>query len=725
MRTSALKRTDNNLVCRLIELNRAALLVWLVPHVCRTLVEKQTKIKADEDQKASEAKDDRERMLRGFRRLRPMHMANAILEDSICAVAFGYRLDRSSRIAMIEDLADGAWQYPTDHAGVPLHTLVVRRAEVYLRLTGRIIRDLQYDKAVQEAIAEAEAAIRFALWPEPPVGTAAETPPRSQTTVVRWAVEKAIKGELAPSSPLTWEQKALLEDALRNTHRTLVDPLAEAATVVLRDHLELPSERLTPEATAWLCWYLVTETQRHADQPDRSLADQSTFLWALEVVSACAMTAEVANVLSRMWPQIGGKNDESLRELFRRRAYQPTSQELPEIAENTARGSCLALISLCRLKRDFAQQEIQTGERTVKRLIEHYLQRIIWKSCHVASTATYAGPPPAPANMYVTALHLWALESWWKLDVRASTPTVGTNLVDQAPSLEHSIRHATEINVENHRLFGDFLVWNGEHAALTTIKEEMTAAVDHYFEGPSPRPLNILITAPPGTGKSFFVKNALRDTRSAGKLQLIEINATQLQKPSDLFVQLRRVTSQIAEHGKGLLFLDEADTELPSGDYLFSHLLGPMWDGEYHTDGITLTMKRVVWFFAASTEATYDKFRAAIEKQAKAKDFLSRLYLKYSLPGIEANGNLLVFLGNVRRMHKKVTRMTREVLDFFATHDFGGAREIEKCVLLIHAKEDSISLTDIPQSYRDSANRRRKSYIGKSMKQEFVSIVQY
>ena len=716
---------DADLVCRLIDLNRAELLAWLVPHVRRTLVERQEKIQRDESKAASEANGDLERMLRGFRRLRPLHMANAILEDSICAVGFGYRLDRSSRRAMIDDLPDGAWRYPIDHAGVPLHTLVVRRAEVYLRLTRRIIGDLGYGSDVQNAIHQAETAIRFALWPEAPDSTLADVEPRSQATVVRWAVERAVARRLSPRRQLTAKQKLLLEDALRNTHRTLVDPLAEAATVVLRNHQELQNEKLTPEASAWLCWYLLTEAHRHAENPDRSLADQSTFFWALEVVSAAGMTAEVAEVLEHLWPKIADKSDEVLREFLRRRAYRPTSQELPEIGENTRRGSCLALVSLCRLRANFAKNRIQTGAASIDRLIEHYLQRIILKSAHVVRDVAYAGPPPPPANMYVTALHLWALESWWNLDERESKPTIGKSLDDEASSLERSIRYATEFNMENHRFFGDFLVWNGVHQALSKVKDELTAAVDHYFAGPSPRPLNILITAPPGTGKSFFVKNALRETSSAGKLQLIEINATQLQQPSDLFIQLRRVTSQIAEYGKGLLFLDEADTQLPNGDYLFSHLLGPMWDGEYHTDGITLTMKRVVWFFAASTEATYEKFRAAIEKRAKATDFLSRLYLKYTLPGLDGNGNLLVFLSNVRRMHKKVTRTTREVLDFFATNDFGGAREIEKCVLLIHANGDAISIADIPQSYLDSATRTATSCITDSMRHEWVSIVQY
>jgi hypothetical protein len=716
---------DLNLVCRLIELNRAELLTRLLPHVCRQLVGKRDKIEEAEKREAHQATEDLERMLRGFRRLRPLHMANAILEDSICAAAFGYRLGRSSRRAMIEDLPEGAWKYPTDHAGVPLHTLVVRRAEVYLGLTGRIIKDLRYARNALDAIKDAEEAIRFALWPEAPVHTAPEIEPRRHTTVVRWSVEKAVTGEQPPRGPLTDLQQQLLEDALRNSHRTLVDPLAEAATVVLRDHLELPAEKLTQEATAWLCWYLIGEAQRHADAPDRSLADQSTFLWALEVVSACGMTTNVADVLKRMWPQIAGKNDEDLRELLRRRAYRPTTQELPEIGENTRRGSCLALVSLCRLKHNMAGRRIRTGAATLNRLIDHYMQRIVRKSSHVVESASYAAPPPAPANMYVTALHLWALESWWNLEKRVAAPKIVTTVVDEAPSLEQSIRYATEINVEDHRLFGDFLVWNGVHKKLTEVKDELTAAVDHYFDGPSPRPLNILITAPPGTGKSFFVKNALRETNLADNLHLIEINATQLQEPSDLFMQLRRVTSQIAQHGKGLLFLDEADTQLPNGEYLFSHLLGPMWDGEYHTDGITLSMKRVVWFLAASKAPTYDEFKTAIQTLTKAPDFLSRLYLKYTLPGLEADGNLLVFLGNVRRVHKNVTRMTREVLDFFATHDFGGAREIEKCVLLIDAKGDFISLDHIPRSYRDSAVDSGAIHIPEWMKQESVSIVQY
>lgn len=722
------------LVSRLIELHRAEFLTRLLPHVRRTLVDRQEEIKEAED-KAEKAADaaNLDRMLRGFRRVRLLHMANAILDDSVCAVAFGYRLDRSSRKAMIEDVKEGAWQRPTDRSGVPLHTLVLRRADLYLGMISRITEDLGYAKGVKDAVRDAQGAVRFALWPEAPgKPRGSDEEPRRQIDVVRWSVEKAIKGRKGPDGPLNPRQQAVIEDALLNSRRTLVDTTVEAATVVLRDR---KIAKLSPAAKAWLCWYLIGETRRHTDKPDCRFADPMTFFRALEEVSAAGMTEEAADVLNGLQLQIAergaDKNEDTLRELLRRRDYRPTKQELPEIGENIRRGSCLALVSLCRLRKDMVRKGIRGGLATIDLLLRHYLENIVRKSSHADKDrpkVLYAGTVPAPGNLYVIALHLWALEQWWKLRKRASrSPSIGSLLVgDDAPSLKQTIQYATEINLEDHRLFGDFLVWNGVDHTLTNMKNDLTRAVDRYFEGSAPRPLNVLITAQPGTGKSFFVKNVLKETGAAEKLHLIEINATQLHRPDDLFAQLRRATSQIADHGKGLLFLDEADTQLPSGDFLFSHLLGPMWDGEYTTDGVTLTMKRVVWFFAVSRESTYEKFAAHLKRKkiAKADDFLSRLYLKYTLPELDDKGNLLVFLGNVRRIHKKVTRMTREVLDFFATHKFQGAREIEKCVLLINTNGNSISLDDIPESYRNGAVKTQESYVPGYMKQELVSLVQ-
>lgn len=630
------------LVPRLIDLHRAEFLTRLLPHVRDALVEKRKSIEKAEKAAIVKAKADKlppailNRIPGGHRRIRPLHMANAILEDSVCAVAFGYRLDRAARQGMIENVVEGTWEFPRDRAGVPLHTLVLRRADLYLRMIDRIVDDLGYASNVKRAIKDTLEAVQFALLPDAPDNYPPSDGerPRRRIEIVRWSVEHAVGSILVPTR-LTAEQRCLIEDALHNSHRTLVDTKVEAATALLRED-EPPSDN----ARGWLCRYLIDQTQKHAKSPDH-MSDSMTFFWALEALSAAGETREAAEVLETFRlaiKKIGAeKDDDLLRQFLRRRTYRPTTQELPEIGENTRRGSCRAMVSLCKLRRDFVRAGIKVGLPTIDLLLEHYIGHIVQKSCHEdTDKKLYAGMLPAPANMYVIALHLWALESWSKSKSRrkARPFSVATKLVSKSRSLEDTVRYATEINLEDHRLFGDFLVWNGSHERLTNMKKDLIDAVEHYFDSASPRPLNVLIAAEPGTGKSFFVKNALKGTTALERLSLIEINATQLQRAGDLFGRLRLATSQIAEHGKGLLFLDEADALLADGEYLFSHLLGPMWDGEYATDGVTLAMKRVVWFFAVSRASTYDKFAARLkrEKIAKAQDFLSRLYLKFDLP---------------------------------------------------------------------------------------------
>jgi hypothetical protein len=189
--------------------------------------------------------------------------------------------------------------------------------------------------------------------------------------------------------------------------------------------------------------------------------------------------------------------------------------------------------------------------------------------------------------------------------------------------------------------------------SIRTLIREYDSQTEH------PRPLSIAVFGPPGSGKSFGVKQVAKAILP-GRIEDVTFNLSQFGDPDTLTGALHRVRD-ISLRGKlPLVFWDEFDTTLvtagvpqPLGWLRF--FLSPMQDGEFQDGQLTHPIGPAVFVFAGGTRARMQDFaqraediaqpvteksRAAEEfRAAKGPDFVSRLKGYVNVQGPNPSGD--------------------------------------------------------------------------------------
>jgi len=278
---------------------------------------------------------------------------------------------------------------------------------------------------------------------------------------------------------------------------------------------------------------------------------------------------------------------------------------------------------------------------------------------------------PAFSADFDSTLDLVASQAWNEQKKKALRTFFRSHLPgrrpgDLAPEYDYldiivSVLHHLKEEVNRGTGFDDLPIFQLGHLRTTDPAEidpviTLHNVMDSYVSKSSVlRPLCIGVFGPPGSGKSFAVKqvaNVISRNFEGNPFDFFEFNLTQFASPDEINAAIDPIRASVAQGKVPIAFWDEFDCRYDGFEFGYlRYFLPSMQDGVTYVHGIPYHIGRAIFVFAGGVKASYtdmekllhpaDQKELELVKTLKIPDFMSRLRVVLDIDGIEIPEHLL------------------------------------------------------------------------------------